>query len=249
MFSLQQIWHCTSMCLFSPTRDEQVVPSIGGKPCLPEASMYRRSCSIWHVKFLCFNLENMSSSPPENISTSSASSHSSPESPPSPIQYNGRKRRTSESKTPYTSTDSDSNASCEDTIHIDNDSSTSPLFQFHMNGNKTLKDGSVRKYYYCNVKDCKAQYTETTLKGNKETVYISFHNHTPAENPRCRKQAKVKALEYLKVGITPAAVQKHMVNSAQYKSDVVTQSQVRQWKHRMVMADMPSGNEHINITY
>jgi hypothetical protein len=135
---------------------------------------------------------------------------------------------------------------------IKNDASTEDDFDFIINGCKILANESIRKYHYCNIRTCKARFTVTTKRSGKEKKeYKDCHNHpAPAreENSRTSKAVKEKSLGLLKMGVTPSAVHKQLINNARSKHELATQSQVRQWKNRDKKENRPSGISSIPYT-
>jgi hypothetical protein len=135
-------------------------------------------------------------------------------------------------------------------VSIKNDDSTVVAFRFRVNGNKELKGenekGSTRKYYKCSEKLCEAQYYVTTPANGKITTTFlpKPHNHYPPAKPRTRMVVKEKVLSHFSVGATPSVVHKQLVNDAPLPlsgADVPSLAQLKNWKYRASMNDMPSG--------
>jgi hypothetical protein len=135
-------------------------------------------------------------------------------------------------------------------VSIKNDDSTVAVFRFQVNGNKELKGenekGSTRKYYKCSEKSCEAQYYVTTpINGKITTTFLPKpHNHYPPAKPHTRMVVKEKALSHFTVGATPSVVHKQLVNNAPLPlsgTDIPSLTQLKNWKYRALMSDMPSG--------
>lgn len=133
-----------------------------------------------------------------------------------------------------------------------NDDTTHWQFRFVKNGNKSIKSeekGKRRQHYKCSVGSCQARYYEDYLEDSKDkTEPRKFngiaHNHLPPSNPKVRKEVKDKCLDYFRVGVTPTVAHKRCVNDADESmspADVPSIAQLKSWKHRLVMKDMPSG--------
>jgi hypothetical protein len=91
-----------------------------------------------------------------------------------------------------------------------------------------------------------AQYYVTTpANGNITTTFLPKpHNHYPPSKPRIRMVVKEKVLSHFSVGATPSVVHKQLVNDAPLPlsgADVPSLAQLKNWKYRASMNDMPSG--------
>lgn len=95
-------------------------------------------------------------------------------------------------------------------VWINNDADTFPMFTFWDDGQNELKSkelrGAIRDYYKCAEKTCEARYHVTTKpdKSTFVTYYGKKHNHLPPNSPRILKKVKDKAVNLMRVGVTPA---------------------------------------------
>jgi hypothetical protein len=143
-------------------------------------------------------------------------------------------------------------------VNIPNNDSTYEMFKFVTYGKKELNKGkdksSTRRYYRCVQQDCKAHYNLTTdPSGASHTKHnATSYNHQPSKNPHMCKEIKAKVLEYFGIGATPAIVHKKLVNEAPQPlslADTPSVSQLKNWKYRNSMKDIPSGKAFVYCVF
>jgi hypothetical protein len=143
-----------------------------------------------------------------------------------------------------------SDRGCEnkELVCIKNNDSTVAIFHFCYDGCKHLKTeiGVTCKYFKCQEKTCEVRYYVTTTLASKTitTYFPKSHNHYPPEKPRTRISVKEKALSHFSISATPSVVHKQFVNDAPlplFSADAPSLSQLKNWKYRKSMKDMPSG--------
>jgi hypothetical protein len=134
-------------------------------------------------------------------------------------------------------------------VSIPNDDETHSKFVFHKYGQKHLKKGEekgcVKKYYRCSHNLCNARcFVFKHPSGTTTTKHHGFHAHQPSRKPHTRKAVKEKALDYFSVNVNPSVAHKKFINEVPTPlspADVPSLSQLKNWKYRDSMKDMPSG--------
>lgn len=131
-----------------------------------------------------------------------------------------------------------------------NNESTFPLFRFKRNAQKTIKAENVtRTYYVCNMHKqtkCAAKRLVDVSLSNKDSkvaTYKEEHNHGPLSNPKIRPEVKQSAILQMSAGASAVNVHKQAVNGASLplsSADVPSKSQLKNWKYRDAMKDMPT---------
>jgi hypothetical protein len=91
---------------------------------------------------------------------------------------------------------------------------------------------------------CPAKRTiDTFADGCTSVSYVEQHNHGLIPNPHIRPEVKDMAISQMSVGASQVNVHKQAVNNAPLplsSADVPTKSQLKNWKYRESMKDMPT---------
>jgi hypothetical protein len=82
------------------------------------------------------------------------------------------------------------------------------------------------------------------LNGDREEIQFRPypHNHLPPPKPLVVQRVKTHAVTLLHAGLTPAVLQKQLVNAAptdNANAHIPSIGQLKIWKYRDAMADMP----------